>query len=165
MNPLVLIGAAPCTHQDYAQLKLLGLPEHDILIVGANVENYEQYDAKYFATYHPECLYAMKKRPFIVISNRQERGMVDVILPLAEKEPTGSSALLGALFGIEEGYDKLILCGCPLQGKSETKKGYPYSAFWKGWQFHFNDVKGKTKSMSGWTAELLGKPTKEWIDK
>jgi hypothetical protein len=60
------------------------------------------------------------------------------------------------------GYEKIIVCGCPLIGKND--KDYDYANFQKGWTAKFNEIKHKARSMSGWTKDLLGAPTKEWIE-
>ena len=88
---------------------------------------------------------------------------MDIVYP--HQAPSGSSSLLGtkaALFKL--GYDKVVLIGCPMDTGNILNKNQSYSIFRKGW-LHFKDsLKGKVKSMSGWTKELLGEPTKEWVE-
>jgi hypothetical protein len=62
------------------------------------------------------------------------------------------------------GYEKVVLIGCPMDvGNLESRKK-SYTVFQKGWLYFKSDLIGKVKSMSGWTKELLGEPTKGWIE-
>jgi hypothetical protein len=38
-----------------------------------------------------------------------------------------------------------------------------YESYRKGWERKLPDIKDRVRSMSGWTKELLGKPTKGWL--
>lgn len=117
---------------------------------------------RYFATYHPAEIKAAKQRralaggntDYIVISHQRHDDDVDIIIP--HRGPSGSSAMLGILAGLEFGYDKIICCGCPLM---ENK----YQVFRAGWEANFEKIKNKVRSMSGWTQELVGAPTQEWL--
>ena len=124
------------------------------------------YIWSYIATYHPEedikgLLSIMKKQsePYQIIGHKQVP-YVDIVVPF--EKPSGSSALLGSLAAIQMGFNKIILCGCPLQGVNDKKS--PYEQFHKGWEAKADEVKPFVRSMSGWTAEFLGKPTIEWMN-
>jgi hypothetical protein len=67
-----------------------------------------------------------------------------------------------ALFKL--GYNKVVLIGCPMDTGSIENKAKSYSVFRKGWLYFKSDLVGKVKSMSGWTKELLGEPTKGWVE-
>lgn len=79
----------------------------------------------------------------------------------------GSSGLLAvnvALDGINA--DRVVLCGIPL---SEVPR-YDDPKVWKealvyraAWRDEYERLKDRVRSMSGWTQELLGAPTKEWL--
>jgi hypothetical protein len=145
------------------------------MIIGLDAVDKYSFDAKYFATYHPSDIEpAMERRKKYggninfekIIAHQQHhnnatgRDLVDLIIPC--EPPTGSSALLGVLAGIRMGYEKIIVCGCPLIGSND--KAYDYAKFQPGWTAKLNEIKGVTRSMSGWTRELLGAPTKEWLE-
>lgn len=70
--------------------------------------------------------------------------------------PSGSSAMLGVEVALGLGYDKIIVCGCPL-----TDKGY--ARFQKGWDARLDKIKDKVRAMSGYPRQLLGAPTEEWL--
>lgn len=166
---LIIIGAAPCAQDDKnATLKLLNLAgcKADFMAIGLDAINCSK-SIKYLATYHPGDIIEARKRradaglntDYEVISHIQHQGSVQMILPC--EKPSGSSALLGVLAGIKLGYEKIIVCGCPLEGKNT--KNFDYANFQKGWTAKLAEIKEKTRSMSGWTGALLGAPVKEWL--
>lgn len=77
----------------------------------------------------------------------------------------GSSGLIGAQVGLEVA-DKVVLCGVPLDPDAAhfDKPGAWDEAVKHraAWQDHVDDL-GRVRSMSGWTAELLGRATEEWL--
>lgn len=164
MKALILIGAAPNTKEDFNNLIKIGLTDFDVLCVGKNsMKHCDQLTIKYFATYHPEDIPKNLDKTYQVICHKHHQGLVDIVKPIdLQKEASGSSALLGALVGIELGYKKIVLCGCPLEGKNP--KGHPYEVFQKGWKEKENVVNEKVRSMSGWTKQFLGKPTIDWLE-
>lgn len=82
----------------------------------------------------------------------------------------GSSGLLAITVALHLGYQKIILCGVPL----DKKAGHYFSPdepwmdaprYRHAWIKHQDEMHGRVKSMSGWTQALLGAPTKEWLSK
>jgi hypothetical protein len=142
----------------------------DFMLIGYDSVELVSEWCKYFATYHPSEIQMSKERrhkyggntDFMVISHQQHEGLVNMILPLVG--PSGSSAMLGVQAGLQKGYERIILCGCPLSGGND--KGDKYESFRPGWEDQKNRkmVMGKVKSMSGWTAEFLGMPTEAWLN-
>jgi hypothetical protein len=71
---------------------------------------------------------------------------------------SGSSALLGVKIALRLGYRKIILAGVPLN------EGH-YAHFQIGWTWIADLLKCcPVRSMSGFTRELLGAPTEEWLN-
>lgn len=84
----------------------------------------------------------------------------------------GSSGLYATLTALELGYDHLILCGIPIAGDRRhnyeagdaiIKADCPYESYRSGWTKAEETLKHRVRSMSGWTADLLGRPTVEWL--
>lgn len=78
----------------------------------------------------------------------------------------GSSGLIAAQVGMLVA-DQVILCGVPLDPSGEH---FDKAGVWDealkhrhAWMNHADELRGKVRSMSGWTSWLLGKPTREWI--
>lgn len=80
----------------------------------------------------------------------------------------GSSGLIAVMVAlIELKCDKVILAGIPMDAKAGQ---YDTNAVWReaikhrtAWEQNVGRLAGAVKSMSGWTQELLGAPTKEWF--
>lgn len=161
MKPvLIIVGSAPCTQEDLGRLPQV---EADYMIIGLDaVEKYLGF-AKYVATFHPgEIPQIIERRKkaggntdWQMISHEQKPG-VDIVTP--HTGPSGSSAMLGIITGLKFGYEKIICCGCPLDGENK------YTAFRGGWTKRLDLIRDKVRSMSGWTRELVGEPTEEWLN-
>jgi len=80
----------------------------------------------------------------------------------------GSSGMLCIAVGYELGCTHLVLAGVPLskmEGHYDDPKPWiecrQYHSVWKRTAHR---IEGRVKSMSGWTRDLLGEPTAEWLD-
>jgi len=159
-NILIITGAAPCVRDDIENLPLNDF-EADYMAIGMDAVDKYLWPINFMATYHAEDIPKAKEireamggnTNYKVISHNPGDG-IDIVEPYVG--PTGSSALCGALAGIRMGYRKIILCGCPLLEKK-------YVVFQAGWKAKEKQVMGIVKSLSGWTREFLGAPTKEWL--
>ena len=85
----------------------------------------------------------------------------------------GSSALFATLASIYIGYKKIILAGCPLD--TEGHYYFPQNKetlgpIWLGYDFmawlDFSEMpeSDQVRSMSGYTAKIIGQATKEWTN-
>lgn len=79
----------------------------------------------------------------------------------------GSSGLLALAVALDPlGCDAAILCGVPLDDRENEFTAEPWGEYerfqpaWTRWQHEFG---AKARSMSGWTQQLLGRPTREWL--
>lgn len=80
---------------------------------------------------------------------------------------SGSSGLFALKVAlIDLGFDRAVLCGVPM---SDTE-GHIVSGSWRGaetmqagWVEALPAIRDRARSMSGFTAELLGKPDAEWL--
>lgn len=178
----IVIGIAPCLEADLQSL-WMEFPGvlFDYMAIGLDSSDRFTLDIQHVATYHPGELLQFKLRRSLIGGNlsyethAQENGVnpetrekiiVDHIWPLVDKSPySGSSAFLGTQACVGMGYQKIVLCGCPLEGKNMIDpKASGYNAFQKGWQKYAPEMfEDKVRSMSGWTKEFLGAPTKEWL--
>lgn len=81
----------------------------------------------------------------------------------------GSSGLYAAQIALQQlGASGVILCGCPLtkKGRHFFDKNNEWSdaeVYRKGFKAAFPVIQGKVRSMSGWTRELLGAPSAQWL--
>jgi ubiquinone/menaquinone biosynthesis C-methylase UbiE len=84
------------------------------------------------------------------------------------KDWGGSSGLFAFQVAREHGHDKVLFCGVPMTvtDKHFVRKANwsACSAFTRQWENHKGDIVPYARSMSGWTATLLGGvPTAEWL--
>lgn len=170
IRPLIIYGAAPGAGDEMLEASRL-MVSADILGVGLDIAR-EPIAFTWIVTLHPNEAGDIKERraraglPVVPVLSHElndSKGnpyQVDILFPY--EKPSGSSALHGALYGIQVGYSKIVLCGCPLRGKNAN--GVNYETFHEGWKAREELVKRHVRSMSGWTAEFLGKPTEEWLN-
>jgi hypothetical protein len=63
--------------------------------------------------------------------------------------------------------DRIVLAGCPLDEASHYyKRGElgPYLDHYRaGWRIALPALQGRVRSLSGWTAGLLGEPDVDWL--
>ena len=81
----------------------------------------------------------------------------------------GSSGLLAVTLAFDLKVEKVILCGIPMSPEGahyfSPKRPWNDAVQYKAaWSRNFDRMNGHVKSFSGWTAQLLGMPTKDWAD-
>jgi len=79
----------------------------------------------------------------------------------------GSSGLLAVTVALELRCSHVLLCGVPLTRDGEHyDKGGPWidaSNYRRAWLSRVDEMRGIVRSMSGWTADTLGRPDADWI--
>jgi hypothetical protein len=84
------------------------------------------------------------------------------------QKETGSSGLFALKVAlIDLGFDRAVLCGVPM---NEVSAHFFDEAPWggalshrRGWHEALTVIKGRARSMSGWTKDLLGPPDAAWL--
>ena len=80
---------------------------------------------------------------------------------------SGSSGLYAVKVAMKLlGANKIILAGVPMDAGPHYYNGRPWGVpmdFREGWEQAMPYIKDTVRSYSGWTKELLGEPTQEWI--
>lgn len=164
MNPLCIIGSHPDVLKDMESLPKV---EWDFMAIGLDAVDKYPGRLLYVATFHPVEIPAIRERRRSAGGNVDYRMVSHESHPEADIiitdwwKPSGSSALLGAQAAIRLGYKRIVLCGGPLTGVNA--KGSKYECFQSGWKARQKEVSPFVRSMSGWTADYLGKPTAEWL--
>ncbi len=78
---------------------------------------------------------------------------------------SGSSGLYTAKIAMADGH-KVVMAGVPLDGSNNFARGKPWldvAAYVQGWEAAIPILRARVRSMSGRTADVLGKPTSEWL--
>lgn len=83
---------------------------------------------------------------------------------------TGSSGLFALKVAlIDLGIDRAVLCGMPMTDPAghffDPRPWGGAMAHRRGWQESMHHIRDRARSMGGWTQELLGAPTPDWITK
>jgi len=160
---LIVMGSAPCLFDDLAKVKKY---KADCMAVNESAVMYLG-DIQHIATYHPVYLPGLisarkamggntdftthSHKGFINPDTLKE--VVSKIWPLPKVNPgytdflSGTSTLFGVEVGLNLGYEKIIVCGAPMEGD--------YEQFQEAWKRALPHLKGKVTSMSGWTKDLL----------
>jgi hypothetical protein len=95
------------------------------------------------------------------------KGVTLVDYKFIGQSSTGSSGLFGVKRAFELGFDKVVICGMPLEasggklGEGRVWRGSVH--FRRGWEQALPQIQYRVRSMSGWTRQLLGSPTAEWL--
>lgn len=81
----------------------------------------------------------------------------------------GSSGLLAVAVGIHLGLDRMVLAGVPMDPDAGhvVRGRAPWMgtrSYRKAWVKHHDHIADRVRSMSGWTRDLLGAPTPEWLN-
>jgi hypothetical protein len=120
---------------------------------------------------HPEKLGEWQRRrkgppPELVISHqRKPQTRIDTLVK--ERWP-GSSGLYTVQNALSMGYCAIICAGMPYSVSQHYHKQEPWqhaNGYHRGWKRALPHIRDKVKSMSGWTAELLGKPDAQWLER
>lgn len=84
----------------------------------------------------------------------------------------GSSGLFAVTVALHLGCERVVLCGMPMDSRPYACEHAKWDDVWPesevgihrdGWTYHLPKMEGRVKSLSGWTRELLGAPTEEWL--
>lgn len=94
---------------------------------------------------------------------------VEAAWPIVDQN--GTSSFFAVKVAILLGYTKIILCGVPLNGSRRFydspydvyENNFGCEAIEHSWHQYKPQFGGRVRSMSGKTAQIYGKPDKEWI--
>lgn len=84
----------------------------------------------------------------------------------------GTSGLYAVQIALEElGFDGVIVAGCPIDAAAGTlapehslmTDADRVNRYRPEWELAFPHIGARTRSMSGWTRDLLGAPTGDWL--
>ncbi len=175
----IVLGSAPCLWEDTiaAPLSNNGEWEH-IAVNGAGV--FCGSPLHVWASIHgPKLVDWIEKRralgrcdmDFKAYGNFADNQESGDVIRWNRPNGDGSSGLFAVLIALELGFDKLILCGMPMDGEERiTSDGgvepglTPYHHYRKGWILRQGILSKHVRSMSGWTRETFGEPTAEWLN-
>jgi len=158
---LLIIGSAPCRLEDIKGFKSLYKKAHDVCCINETGLWYRG-PFKYWVSAHADKLLEWAKvKPNAgaeLWSYRQRAGINHAHV----RWDGGSSSFVAvqfALFAWE--YRRIVVAGCPLTGENECGR---YDRFLPAWNNLVPDYQHRVRSMSGNTAQVIGKPDKEFFN-
>jgi hypothetical protein len=164
----LILGGAPCVWDDLAAAEKL-LVGSRRLVVATNSAGFlyrGRIDA--YATLHPENLAAWRKKRR---GNADYRAFAAGVGADAEVVPerwpasSGGYGLQVALY--ELGATAAILCGVPLESAAghlvQPGAWSPPTTYRRAFAMALPEIGGRVRSMGGWTQEVFGEPTPEWL--
>lgn len=183
MRLALIVGCADCVWDEVEAAQKLATFDEFYICKLAGVH----WDQGFFhwVTLHPEYMAHYQKL-------RREQGLPDtyeIIAPLESEVgnhwqhpadrrvsyrwpkmsgASGSSGLYGVKCAMDDGCTHVVLAGIPMTREARHfTRGNPWvqvDCFTEVWKLMLPKLKGRVKSFSGWTNELLGPPTREWLE-
>lgn len=170
----IVIGGAVDWRREYLEALMLCDTDVELWVCNDQIETFEGW-AHHGVTLHPPKLpvwlamrkHMCRKRIDRIWCHRPSAGVTDVVGD-RKGDWKGSVGLHAARCALSVGHTKVILCGVPMtpEGGHYIRGKAPWKdclGFRPGWLAHLDVLSGKVKSYSGWTKELLGEPTEEWL--
>lgn len=170
---LIVLGGAGGVWSDLDQALEL-CPDADIGAVNEAGRDYTGH-LTLFASLHPEKFQRWQR-------DRERKGLntdytacshkrhFDTRIDFVTNEIWGgtSGLFLCQVAAINFGYDRIICCGMPIDDRAkyfDSKAWEGVKRYRRGWveATQQPELKGKIRSMSGWTRELLQAPTPDWL--
>lgn len=180
MKALVLGGGEGVWREVEATEQMLGLDWWDIAVACNDVACHWPRPLDAWCTLHPEKMAGWKKAretnghpPASEHIARHGKKTPAIDRTIRHPYGNGSSGLLAVAVAQDLGATHIILCGVPMKKSPyfaesdvhpEGKVFAGADAHWKKWRQHGSELDGVVKSMSGRTRELLGAPTREWLE-
>lgn len=79
---------------------------------------------------------------------------------------SASSGGYGAKVALDDGFERVVLAGVPMDNSNHFTRGKPWlqlDSFTDGFKRSVPYFADRVRSMSGWSREILGQPTEDWL--
>ena len=176
----VVVGGADCVLAEYAKVERLceeACINFTTLVINDMIAEFQDR-IDHAVTLHPDVrlnvwLEERQKNclppPANVWAHRETDVGVNMVTRVCPEWGKGSSGLLAVKIALRElSCDRIILCGVPMTMEGgHFKRKQPWKAvtnnFRAEWQARHSELAPYVRSWSGWTAELFGVPTLDFI--
>lgn len=171
LSALVLGGANTLAADKAAALELF----EPHLIIGCNhAARDEPGRIDHWVTMHPELLpnwlnqrrAAGRPEPGKLWAARHKAHRLELEIERIESWG-GSSGLLCVAVAFRLGVKRIVLAGVPLRKTfdhfDDPRPWDEARQYWPAWEKHLGRMTDRVRSLSGWTQNLLGSPTREWL--
>lgn len=169
MSAAIVLGAGGCAIADLAEARAIA-PGAMLLAVNVALTQCARADA--FATLHPEKAHAWEPRAQPMPADTFAPAGAQHWRPrhVVRERWAGTSGLYGVQIALEWfGVDRVILAGIPMTADAGSLYGpgnwseNGVSTYRRSWAQALPALVGRVTSVSGWTSDLLGHPSTEWV--
>lgn len=170
----LILGGAGCVWEDAAAA--LDLFQPDLVLAVNDIGAHWARPLDCWISLHPEKLgdwVAQRKRRLFapaakLVAHKKMKGIDEVVdYHFPGMKASGSSGLFAVKVAIDRGAQRIVLAGVPMtKADGHFFNPEPWrqrSSYTQAWEDMLPMLRQYVRSMSGWTAEKLGKPSKEWI--
>jgi hypothetical protein len=170
----MVLGSANTLYEDSGRARAL-LRGHDPVVIACNHAARDWPGrVDHWATMHPDQLpgwAAQRARQGYTRVGRYWYARHRICPAVIEATPVeswgGSSGLLCVTVAFELGCERIILAGVPMLKMAkhfdDQRNWDEARAYHRAWEAKLERMRGRVKSLSGWTRELLGEPTEDWL--
>ena len=174
---ILCVGSAACMRADLAEAAVLGVSEAEGWVVVAvnhagrdwpgELPHWASFHCELFPRWIPE-RQAAGRTPAGELWTGEHRGQPPGLSLKRAPNWGGSSGLLAVSVALKLRAERVVCCGIPLdheQGHFDKPevKWRDATNYRRGWVSHQVEMADRVRSMSGWTAGLLGRPDAEWL--
>lgn len=173
MSAVLILGAAACLWDD---LKALGHWDGDVMAVNRAGVHYSGQIA-HWVTLHPEHLPEWIEARAVAFGPSEfttwcQREGDDVDNAVTDIGPYGSSGLFAVRIALQRlGYQRVVLAGMPIDDGPHfydaggRRSGPTFEWYRPEWiKARHLEIRGRLRSLSGWTREKFGAPDREWMN-
>lgn len=170
-----ILGSALCLHDDF-KAALSSFQPSSIIAVNEAGRDYEGV-LDHWVSMHPPLLikWIEERRDWDVplftgtVWTPRHITLPKGLIASRAESWGGSSGLLAVTVALGLGFEKIILCGVPMErlGAHYFNKDRPWNdagIYKASWKRNLDKIAPTVRSMSGWTKELLGAPSLEWVN-
>lgn len=183
MSVALVVGSAQCLAADFAEFEGEFGPWNGPVIACNDQIALWEGPITHGVTQHPERMNRWRERrtengfpgvylAWTIAHEGAPGAKIDRVLysPWQDGRTNGSSAIIAVQVALKC-YGKAVLVGCPMEPQPRVEGGTGQEwterdaeSFRNVWVQHMDQMAGKVKSMSGWTEQAFGRPTREWLE-
>lgn len=166
----ILCGSSQTVWTDLAQAELLA-PKHEKIGINFFPVHYRDNVTHWVTVHSDKMRYWLPLRQYYNNSKAwthsyMDDASIDIVWDI--RYDSGTSSLYALQIALKMGYQKILLCGITLDEQpcfyDPPTHTYKHAQRERtAWKQLPDDMKSKVRSFSGFTKDLLGTPTQEWL--
>jgi len=172
MDQLILVcGSAECLFDDLARVHSLAFPHTNHIACVNHTALYYPYFVDHWISWHPETFHGNREfvKGYPTTHCHVDGKGIHRVWKFPKFECSDSS-LFAVKVCLALGYNKIILCGAPLDNSRKfyepygAEHGHAADNVQDIWKKEIPGFADRVRSMSGNTMKMLGEPTRKWAN-